>query len=396
MANSWDHRVNQAVIYLDRLRHNIAYLKGRMSPGQRLYGVVKANAYGHGILEISQAALAYGVQGLMVATVDEGIQLRQAGIREAEIIVLGLTDPRGIAEVLAYDLTLTVAQGDFFARAWDQLESMGQTALLEDQPLKVHLKIDTGMGRIGLRKGEEIQVFAQQVAACSWVQWLGAFTHFATAAGGDPAYMDLQWDRWLQLQAFLPDSVTDRHYSNSAMGLWQQRVPYSTIFRAGIAMYGYDPKDQLMAGMAQAYHLDNGLPVNGQDELQPILEWQAEISYVKQVQRGDWISYGSSYQAQEDQWIATVSVGYGDGWFRHYGGFPLLVDGQACPIVGVVNMDQMMVRLPGYYPPGTPVTLLGRSGDCYNHASVLAQEAGTISYEILTAISPRVQRIYID
>lgn len=346
-----------------------------MSAQQQLYIAVKANAYGHGMVQMAQAVIRNGAQGLLVATVDEGIVLRQAGI-EVPILVLGLTDPRGIAEVIHYELTITVSSINFFQRAYEQLEQTAQLSVLE-KGVSFHLALDTGMGRIGLRTTQEVQQFVEQIAHYSWAKWQGVFTHFATAGGGPEDYVDFQWDNWQQLVQHIPSYVTQRHYANSAMGLWYGRSPQSDIVRLGIGAYGLDPKDRIDA------------PYDG---LQPILQLFSEIVHVKKVPAGSKISYGATYEAQQDEWIATVPIGYADGWHRRYRDIPLYVDGHACQVVGVINMDQLMIRLPKAYPVGTTVTLIGQGG---NHVSQMAQQLDTIGYEILTSLSSRIPRIYI-
>lgn len=375
-----EHRPTIAIIDVEALRHNVRAFLKHMQPNQQLYVAVKANAYGHGLTQIATYALEAGATGLLVATVDEGITLRQAGIT-APILVLGVSDPRGIAEMLHYQLKITVSSATFFERAYEQLRTTNQLNLLGPNALTVHLALDTGMGRIGLTTPDEVQMFKETVASLEWVNWEGAFTHFATAGGGPEEYVDFQWQKWLQLTKQLPESVGVRHYANSAMSMWYPHQPASDIIRLGIAMYGIDPKDQL--------ETDTAYP------LQPVLQLISEIVHVKQVPKGSRISYGATYEALHDEWIATVPIGYADGWLRHYCQIPLLVDGQACEVVGVINMDQLMIRLPRYYPVGTTVTLIGRDGVRCNHISEMAHSLSTIGYEILTSLSNRIPRVYL-
>ena len=390
-----EHRPSQAIVNLAAIQQNIALVKERLEPGQVLYATVKANAYGLGAVPVAKAALEAGAQGFAVATVDEGIELRQAGISEAPILVLGLTDPRGIAEILYYKLTVTVSDLDFLKEAYQQLELSKEIYLLEDHQLKIHLALDTGMTRIGLRSKAEVEAFAQGVAAYPWVDWEGAFTHFSTAGGGPQDYIDYQWQRWLDLSSALPDSVQLRHYANSAMGLWHHRQPASSIVRYGIAMYGLDPMDRLPRNLADQVDSPS-LGRNDGDDLYPALSLVSEIIYVKEVAKGTKISYGASYESQDQEWIATIPIGYADGWLRSYHDVPVLIEGHACPVVGRINMDQMMVRLPQFYPKGTPVTLIGPDHGAYNHISDIAQQVGTIGYEIMTNISDRIPRVYLS
>ena len=380
MIRPSQHRPTQAIIDLAAIRYNIKLMRDELTEDQKLYGVIKANAYGHGAVEVAKAAQKAGVDGLAVATVDEGIELRKAGLTELPILILGLTEPRGIAEVLHYNLTVTVGDETFFQRAYQQLAQTNQLALLDTHSLTFHLALDTGMARIGLQTVEELEQFKQEIKAYSWIHWEGVFTHFANAGGGDEAYIDVQWERWVEFLNYLPESVKERHYSNTAMGWWHKRQPLSTIVRYGISMYGIDPKDQLPATRP----------------LKPALSLVTEIIYVKQVQKGRSISYGSTYTTTEDEWIATLPIGYGDGWHRHYQSLDVLINGHFCPIVGVINMDQMMVKLPQKWPVGTLVTLIGNHGDLDNEVSFLAKKAGVTSYEMLATLGPRIERIYLD
>ncbi|SEQ37464.1 alanine racemase [Ignavigranum ruoffiae] len=380
MKNAYEHRPTEAIVDLDALNHNIEVIQQRMKEDQKLYAVVKADAYGHGAVPIAKAAIRAGAQGLAVATVDEAIHLRKNGIDQLPILVLGLTDPRGVAEILLYQISITVSHLDFFEQAYQQLQATDHLDLLDQSKLNFHLALDTGMTRIGLRSKAEIQEFAEGISAYPWAEWEGVFTHFSTIGGGPAEYVEHQWEHWQDLLTAVPESVSLRHYANSAMGLWQKRQPQSDIIRYGISMYGLDPKDQYPAP----------------DPLQPILSLVSEIVYVKEVEAGTRISYGATYTSSDTEWIATIPIGYADGWLRHYHKLPILVDGQACPVVGVINMDQLMIRLPKYYPVGTTVTLIGRDGQLENHASQMAKEINTIGYEILTSISKRVPRVYIQ
>lgn len=376
-----DHRPTQAIINLTAIQQNIHKIQSKLPPGQLIYASVKADGYGHGAVQTAKAALEAGIQGIAVATVDEAIELRQADIVDVPIHILGLTDPRGIAEILHYQLTVTVSGTEFFQSAYEQLVETQQLELL-DRGLTFHLALDTGMGRIGLRELSEIEEFAAEVTAYPWAEWEGVFTHFATASGGPEEYVAEQYQRWEHLLKAVPAEVTYRHIANSAMAIWYNDLYPTDIVRLGIAMYGIDPKDQQ----------DDAFTMT----LEPALSLVSEIIYVKQVAKHSKISYGASYEAQADEWIATIPIGYADGWLRHYQVSPIIVDGQACEVVGVINMDQLMIRLPKYYPIGTTVTLIGQDGTLNNHVSSMAAEMNTIGYEILTSIGPRVPRIYLN
>ncbi|XJS10777.1 alanine racemase [Aerococcaceae bacterium WGS1372] len=376
-----DHRPTQAIVDLTAIRHNVERIKEQLEPTQEIYATVKADGYGHGAIPVAHAALKAGATGLAVATVDEGIELRSQGFSQVPILILGLTDPRGIAEILHYNLTITVSGLDFFQLAYEQLEETDQLNLLKLTPLKFHLALDTGMGRIGLRTIDEIEAFKAGLVDFWWAFWEGVFTHMATAGGGPEEYIESQYQKWESLLTAIPDTVEYRHLANSAMGSWYNQYP-TDIVRLGISMYGIDPKD------------DATLPVSR--DLQPALQLISEIIYVKKIEQGSKVSYGATYEAKEDEWVATVPIGYADGWLRHYQPISLIVNGQRCPILGRINMDQLMIKLPEYYEVGTTVTLIGTDYQETNHVSDIAKTVGTIGYEVLTSIGPRVPRVYLD
>lgn len=379
-----EHRPTEAIIDLNTIQHNIKVIAEKLKPSQLLYATVKANAYGHGSVPVAKAALEAGVKGLLTATVDEAIHLRKNGLTQIPILVLGLTDPRGIAEILHYNLTVTVSNAAFFEAAYQQLKETQQLALLDLYQLNIHLALDTGMGRIGLQSNEELQAFIQQIRQYSWVNWQGVYTHFSTAGGGPEAYVHRQFEKWQQLLIDVPEDIPYRHYANSAMGMWYPFEPQSDIVRLGIAMYGMDPKDRPKEDLG-----------NLERQLKPAMQLISELVHVKKVQKGQAISYGATYIAESDEWIGTVPIGYADGWFRHYQTIEVLIDGKKCPVVGRINMDQMMVKLPNELPVGTTVTLIGKDGQLENHATDIARTIDTISYEIFCGISDRVPRVYL-
>lgn len=392
MYRGSDHRPTQAIVDLAAIRHNVDTLIKQLNPYQELHVSVKADAYGHGAVPVSRASLEAGATGLLVATVDEGIELREAGIHHVPIMVMGLTDPLGIAELIHYQLTVTVTSLDFFKLAYEQLESSDELYLLEERPdeddhlggapLKVHLSLDTGMGRIGLRDQASIREFAEGIQAYPWVEWQGVFTHIATAAGGPEEYIHYQMAQWEHLLQAVPESVKTRHFANSGMGLWHNDQYQSDIVRAGVCIYGIDPKDNLEDEVTGEYQL--------------AMELISELVYVKQLPAGSKISYGATYTCEADEWIGTVPIGYADGWVRAYAGTPLLVNGYECPVVGVINMDQLMIRLPHEMLVGTTVTLIGHDGGKFNSPSDIALAAGTIGYEIVTCLTKRIPRIYLN
>ena len=288
-------------------------------------------------------------------------------------LVLGITPVEDALIAAQAGVSLTVGSLDWL----EQYHQLAQVAKPK-KPLKVHMGIDSGMGRIGFT---EVATFKQAVKLLDSpeFEFEGMFTHFATADSPDENYFNQQVQRWHQFVASLDELPPYVHMANSATGLWHRGKITANTVRMGISMYGQNP-----SGRDLKLTLD----------LQPVSSLVSSISFVKQLKAGRSVSYGATYTAEQDEWLATLPIGYADGYPRCMTGYKVLVDGQFCDIAGRVCMDQMMIRLPKYYPVGTPVVLMGKSGDQEITATDLAEQAGTINYEILTNISNRVHRIY--
>lgn len=364
------HRPTKAIIHLQAIQKNVAQAVEKLSSETELFAVVKADGYGHGAVATAQAALVGGATGFCVATIDEGLQLREAGFTQP-ILVLGVVDVRGAAVAAEYQLSVTVATIDWLISAQPILQAT-------TQPLKVHLKVDTGMGRIGFLTTDELKTALQLLADDPLFEWEGIFTHFATADSPDTAYWQEQqqaFTAFLDSLAELPRYV---HLNNSAAALWHpDRI--GNLVRYGVAMYGLNPSGHALAL---------------EEALAPAMELVSELIQVKEVPPGTHISYGATYTSQETEWIGTVPIGYADGWLRKMQGFSLLVDGQYCEIVGRVCMDQLMIRLPKEYPLGTVVTLIGENQGQRITMQEVADYLETIHYEVACTISDRVPREY--
>ncbi len=357
-------------IDLGALRDNVRLLKKTIPPQTMMMAVVKADAYGHGIVQVAKAALQAGCTWLAVARTDEGAKLRAAGV-EAPILVLGASSWDELGEGVRQRLTLTVCSPEMVTsvQAWAEKEHL---------PGEVQLKLDTGMGRIGVRTEEEVQAVLAALARCPQVRLTGAFTHFADADGEDLAYTRRQLERFEQLLALLPKGII-RHCANSAA---IHRLPEAAMdmVRAGISMYGCPP-------------VETSLP------LRPVMDWKTEVTFVKQVQAGDKISYGCTFTAPRPLRLATVACGYGDGYHRGASGrAQVLIHGKRVPVVGRICMDQMMVDVTGLdeVRPGDVVTLMGRDGAQEITAEELGSWSGTIGYEVLLAATDRVHRFWKD
>jgi alanine racemase len=329
---------------LGAIRRNAATLL-RAAEGAELWAVVKAEGYGHGAVDVSKAALDAGGTALCVATLPEALHLR-AALRNARILVMGPVTEREIAEVRVARLELVAADGRI------------------PEGVRVHLKVDTGMGRWGLA---EIPSPTRDV--------VGLMSHLA-AAESDPAFTQLQVERFRDATAGL--GPLTRHIANSAATLRYAETRFDAV-RCGIALYGISP-----------FGSDPGA-----DGLEPALRWESYLALVKRLEPGESTGYGRRFVADRPTWIGVVPVGYADGFRRDMTGTEVLVQGERRPVVGTVSMDALAVSLDAELPAGTPVTLVGGGVLMEEHARV----AGTIAYEIATGLntrSGRARRVAID
>lgn len=367
-------RQNYVAIDMDAIRHNYQILKQKVPANVCVMPVIKANAYGHGMLETATALSAMGANHFAVALPEEGIELRLGGVK-GEILVLGAAMPRALEDAVRYDLTQTVFTPEMVRALEKEAAAQGKQALM-------HIKLDTGMNRIGLRTDEEAQALAEALEKAPHVRATGIYTHFADADnpledGGMNAFTRRQLERFIALRAYFGPGLT-AHVANSAMSLLAPEA-YFNMIREGISLYGYPP-------------VPTKLP------FAPAMSWYTEIVHVKRVNAGESIGYGCTYVAPRDMVVATAAVGYGDGYHRACSNRgAMLVHGRRAPIVGRVCMDQTMLdvtEIPGVQP-GDETVILGRQGEERIDAVELADWAGTISYEVLLAITARVPRIYL-
>jgi alanine racemase len=364
-------RPTYAVVRLGRLRANLAAIKKHAEPA-RVMAILKANAYGHG-LEAVARCLAPLADAFGVALVEEGIALRRLGIRNP-ILVFGGIWTRQIPLFLDHDLTLTVPS---LAR----LRDVEEAAAARGARARVHLKIDTGMERIGVHH-YNAEGLLEAAARSPHVQVEGIYSHFANADAEDLADARRQLARFLEVLRFyerrsLP--LPRRHMANSA-AILRLRESHLDLVRPGILLYGVYPH-------AEAPRLV---------EVRPALSWKSRVVYFKVVEAGSPVSYGSTWKSDHRVRVVTVPVGYGDGYFRSMSNrAQVLLRGQRSSQVGTICMDQMMVNIEaGTAYNGDEVVLIGeQDGDCLT-VEELAAWAGTIPYEILTAINDRVPRLY--
>ncbi|MGR3766578.1 alanine racemase [Rossellomorea sp. NS-SX7] len=361
-----------AEINLDHLTENIKNIKRHIASDEvKMFAVVKANAYGHGDVQIALTALEAGAHGLAVAFLDEAISLRKGGVK-APILVLGATRAKDVNLASCYDISLTT-----FSLEWleEASEEMDQTS-----SLKLHIKCDTGMGRIGVRSAEELKKMETFIHSSGKFELEGIFTHFATADELDDEYLERQLDTFEEMLRVLDELPLYVHSSNSAAALRKPDTHFNAV-RIGIAMYGLTPSQEMKAV----------LPF----PLKEVFSLYSRLIHTKELEEGDKISYGATYEASGNEWIGTIPIGYADGWLRKLQGQRVIVDGKRSPIVGRICMDQCMVSLPGALKPGVKVTLIGQEGDEAVSIDEIAEKLETINYEIPCIISTRVPRVYI-
>ena len=369
-----------AEVSLPQLRKNVEIIRSLNSGSTEIMAVVKADAYGHGDEHIVRClANDCGIRFFAVSNLDEAIAVRKFA-PQGEILILGYTPPEYAHEISMYNIIQGVVSTEY-------AEALVQNT---PQPIRCHIKIDTGMGRIGL-KHDIPQQCAAEIAEMMKIDKLsveGIYTHFAVADSDDPdniAYTDKQ-------EKFITDTydvlaaqgikLPHLHFMNSAATCYRNSER-STLSRAGIILYGLHPDVSL------------DIPVG----LEPLMELKAVISHVKTVNKGDCISYGRTFRADREMRIATVTIGYADGYSRLLSSKgEILVHGKRCKITGRVCMDQLMIDVSDVpeAKAGDIVTLIGKEGDDRITADDLAQIYGTIGYEVVCGISKRVPRIYIE
>lgn len=371
-------------IDLDAIRHNTREIRRLTSRKAEIIGVVKADGYGHGAVEVSKCILENGVTRLAVSQLDEAIQLRRHGIT-APILLLSDLEPERTETMLAYDVAQIVFTREF-------AEVLSKKAVAAGKIAKIHIKLDTGMGRVGFRAEDPLTV--EEILAIGKLPGLcieGIFTHFAVSdEGGETeiAYTQKQFALFEQVCASLENRgmmIPFRHVANSAAILRYPEMHLDGV-RAGIILYGFHP---------------SGVTC-GIGDLRPAMTFKARLTSVKKVPVGTSLSYGCTYTTKRESVIATVPVGYADGYFRALSNKArVLIAGQSAPICGRVCMDQFMVDVTDIVTSGISVSvgdevvLMGRQGDLEISAEELAGLCDTINYEVICSPGKRVPKRYV-
>lgn len=359
-----------ATVHLDALDHNLERLRGYLRPEVQVLAAVKANAYGHGLVEVANRLKGAGVRWFGVATAGEAVALRHAGLTE-NILIFGPVY-EALERLIDHGVALTAVDGD-------SLEKISQVAKRAGAKARVHLKVDTGMGRLG-RPAKEALALAQAADREKNILLEGLWTHFACADEEDTRATVRQLERYEGLLDNLQRhgiGIPLKHAANSA-GIIAFPDSHYDMVRPGIALYGYHSS-------AAIARLEAGL--------KPVMTLTAPVTFVKRVEAGTPISYSALWRAPRDTTVATVRIGYADGYPRALSNrAQVLVKGRLCPVAGRVCMDQLMVDVGDMdVQPGDRVTLFGGGGPS---AEDLGGLAGTISYEILTSVGARVKRVY--
>ena len=363
-----------ASINLAALAHNLSRIKRYLAPGCQVMAIVKANAYGHGSVETAQALACQGIERLAVASLDEGIALRQAGL-STSIVVLGALFEEQISDLIAYRLTPVVSDGR-------GLPALAKAAHSHQTPYPIHLKVETGMGRLGFSP-EELGSLLDDPLLRNPLQVEGMMTHLADADGKDSTFTERQLETF---EAVL-EQVRQRgltiplvHAANSA-SIVRFRSAHFSLVRPGIMLYGY-------------HTLPDTVPA---PDLRPILSLHTTVAQLRTIPQGGTVSYNGTFVATRPTRIAVLPVGYADGYSRrlsHRGS--VLIQGRRAPIVGLVCMDMIMVDVTDLAPVqvGETVTLIGQQGEESIWADEVADWIDTIPYEVLCGIGSRVPRLY--
>jgi alanine racemase len=369
-------RSSWAQIDLDNLKHNLSEIERTIPNGTRIMGIVKANAYGHGAVQVARALSMEGVDLFGVALLSEALELKRAGI-EGDVMILGYTPFEQFQKAVESDIILTVYD-------LEGAEAISSAAKKIGKKARVHVKIDSGMGRLGFRVNESSIEDIVRVNGLEFMEIDGFFTHFATSDEEDKSYSELQFKLFMETLEALESKgveIKNRHVSNSGAIIDLQKYTLD-IVRPGIMLYGYYPSKHVS---------------KSDIKLKEVMSLKTKISNLKYIEPGDSVGYGRAYIADTKVKVGTVPVGYGDGFTRLLSGkIALSIGGKKAKLIGNICMDQSMVDCTDIEDVriGDPVTVFGY-GKEVNSAEDIARVLGTISYEVLCMVGMRVPRAYI-
>ncbi len=365
-----------ANINLDAVCNNIMKAGRLLKEGTKIMAVIKADAYGHGAIPVAKALDKIGVDIYGIAIIEEGIKLREAGI-DKPLLIFGYTPEEQYKELLQYDITQTVFQ-------YHSAEALSREAKRQNKTAGIHIKVDTGMSRIGFSDTEDSIKEIKKIALLEGIEIKGIFSHFACADETDKTSANNQLKRFLRFVGRLEQegiSIPIKHISNSA-GIIDMPEASLDMVRCGISTYGLYPSEEVNKERIR---------------LEPAMEIKTHVCYVKEVGPGVGIGYGSTFVTEKATKIATIPVGYGDGYPRQLSSKGrVLIHGQSAPILGRVCMDQFMIDVTGiaHVEQGDVVTLVGKDGDEFISVEELADMSYSFNYEFVCNVGKRIPRIY--
>ena len=365
-----------AEVDLDAIAHNIKEIRKITNPNSKIMAVVKADAYGHGFLEVTKTLLENGADRLAVAVLQEGKQLRSRGVT-VPILILGASGEESVEDLINFDITPSVFTYEF-------AKELSYAAERKEKVTKIHIKIDTGMSRIGFLAGDNNEEIVDEILKISRLPYIeieGIFSHFATSDEADKSYTLLQYERFMDVCDKLEDKglhIPIKHICNSA-GIMMYPEMHLDMVRPGVILYGMYPSDEVDKSRLN---------------LIPAMTLKSTVTHVKEVEEGRGVSYGKEFITSKKMKIATVPIGYADGYLRklaHEG--KMIVNGEKVAIIGRICMDQCMIDVTNVHTidKGDEVTIFGREGVTIDD---LAAWLETINYEVSCVIGKRIPRIY--
>lgn len=358
-----------AEISLNAIKHNIAEIRKLLAPSVRFMAVVKANAYGHGAVAVARAAVEAGADFLAVANLKEALELREAGL-VSPILILTESPTSVVDEIIQYDLAQTIY-------SFSEAKALSDEAQKRKKTARVHVKIDTGMGRVGVQPSEAV-AFIAKVSSLPAIKLDGIFTHFAMAEDPHDNFTVGQFQKFQQVAAKVPQ-IPIKHAANSAGVLFHPETHLDMV-RVGLMMYGLYPQGNSRRLIS----------------LKPALSFKSRITYLKSVPAGTPLSYGCTYVTPNETTVATIPVGYADGFSRRLSNRgQVIIRGKRFPVVGRVTMDLTLVNVgDAKVEVGDEVVLIGEQNSQLISADEIAGLEDTISYEVICGIGKRVPRIY--
>jgi len=371
-----DHRPVWEEVNLDNLANNMKNIRARVK-SKELFAVVKADAYGHGAVEAAPVLLENGATRLAIAVLSEGVELRKAGL-ECPIMILGYTPETLFADILEYDLEPTLF-------GYEYAEKLSKAAAAAGKTVKIHIKVDTGMGRIGFLPNEESVAEAVKISKLPSLEIEGLFSHFSTADELNKEYSNYQYKNYTWFMERLLENgvkINIRDIDNSAAIMDLPETNLDGV-RPGIIMYGYYPSSEVDKSVL---------------DIKPVMTLKACLLHVKTLEEGQYIGYGRKFKTERKSVIGTIGIGYADGYTRMLSKkAKVIINGKFAPVVGNICMDQCMIDLTdaGEVKAGDEVILMGTDGTLKFDADDIAPLLGTINYEVLCMIGRRVPRVYI-